>query len=233
MAPAIPFAASITTRRGRSAETSTKLSTRSTKRDQMSSARISPRVGRAPVALHGAVAHIEKARLAADRQRPGAHDLHARVLLRVVRRRDGDTAVEPELADREIDHLCADEPEVEHLRAAVRGALAHGRGHRRRRHAHVVPDGDPLGLELVDERAADAIRTVLVELRLVEAADVVRLERQSGRARAQPYKAGLRRRGSRGSRPSTRAWRLGDDRRRTVECASASRSGSARSVPSP
>ena len=42
-------------------------------------------------------------------------------------------AVQPELADREIDHLGADEPEVEHVGAAVGRAFAHRRRHRRRR----------------------------------------------------------------------------------------------------
>src|SRR6266566_4266146 len=70
------------------------------------------------------------------------HDLHAGVFLRVVRRRDGDTAVEGELADREIDHLGSDQPEVEHLGALVGGAAHHRGCHLRARKPHVPADGD-------------------------------------------------------------------------------------------
>ena len=136
---------------------------RTTARDRRNRARcprsrISPRAASRHSPRHRAVAHVEQAGLAADRQRAAAHDLHPRVLLRVVRRGDRDAAVEPELADREIDHLRADEPEVEHVRAAVGGALAHGRRHRRRREPHVAPDGDPRRRELLDVRAADRDR---------------------------------------------------------------------------
>ena len=79
-------------------------------------------LGRAEAAQRP-VAHVEQARVAADRQRAAADDLHARVLLRVVRGGDADAAVEPELADREVEHLRADQPDVEHVRAAVGGAL--------------------------------------------------------------------------------------------------------------
>ena len=40
-------------------------------------------------------------------------------------------AVELELADREIDHLGPDEPQVEHLRALVGRAADHRGGHLR------------------------------------------------------------------------------------------------------
>ena len=40
-----------------------------------------------------------------------------------MRGRDADAAVQAELADREVDHLRADEVQVEHVRAAVRRAL--------------------------------------------------------------------------------------------------------------
>ena len=69
-----------------------------------------------------AVAHVEEARLAADGQRAAAHELHARVLLRVVRGGDHDPALEPERADGEIDHLGADQPEVEDVGAGRRRA---------------------------------------------------------------------------------------------------------------
>ena len=71
----------------------------------------------------GAVADLQQARVAADRQRAAADDLHARVLLRVVRGGDLDPAVQVEVADGEIEHLGADEADVDHLGACVGGAL--------------------------------------------------------------------------------------------------------------
>src|ERR1041385_1602154 len=52
-----------------------------------------------------------RSRLASDRQRPAPHDLHPRVLLRIVRGGHADAAVELELPDREVQLLGADEAE--------------------------------------------------------------------------------------------------------------------------
>ena len=71
----------------------------------------------------GAVADVQQARVAADGQRAAADDLHARVLLRVVRGGDLDAAVEAVLADGEIEHLGADEPDVDDVCAGVGSAL--------------------------------------------------------------------------------------------------------------
>ena len=148
----------------------------STKPGQTSSGVISPRRrDRAEPGL-GARADVLEAGVAADGQRAAADDLHPRVLLRVVRGGDADAAVEPELADRVVDHLGADHPEVADVGAAVRGPLHHRRRHRRRREAHVAPDRDRARLEVLDVRATDRVRAFLVELGAVEAADVVRLE---------------------------------------------------------
>ena len=124
----------------------------------------------------GAVADLQEPGVAAHGERPAADDLHPRVLLRVVRRGDRDAAVEPVLADREVDHLGTDHPDVEDVDARVRGAADHRLRHRRRREPHVAPDSDPARLEDSRVRAADPVRAVLVELRRVDPADVVRLE---------------------------------------------------------
>ena len=125
---------------------------------------------------HGSIAHVQKSRLAADRQRAAADDLHPDVLLGIVRGGDLDPAVEPELADGEIEHLRPDHAEVEHVRAGRDGALDHRFGHGRRRHAHVAADRDPARLELLDVGAPDRVGALLVELRGVQPAHVVRLE---------------------------------------------------------
>ena len=116
-----------------------------------------------------ALPDVVEAGVAADRERPAPHDLHARVVLRVA-------AVEPELADGEIDHLGSHEPEIEHVRATVRRALDGGGRHRRGREAHVPPDADRARLEVLDVCSRDPVRAVLVELRWIEAAHVVRFE---------------------------------------------------------
>ena len=110
------------------------------------------------------VADVEEPGVAADGQRAAAHDLHARVLLRVVRGGDHDPAVEPELADGEVEHLRADQPDVEDVRAAVGRALDHRLGHRRRGHRMSRPTAIRARLELLDVRAPDRVRAVLVEL---------------------------------------------------------------------
>ena len=100
--------------------------------------------------LLGPVAHVEEARIAADGESAPADDLHPGVLLRVVRGGDHDAAVEVELADPEIEHFGADHPDVLDLGAAVGGSLHDRPGDRRGRDAHVTPDRDRLGLELLD-----------------------------------------------------------------------------------
>src|SRR5262249_21645739 len=85
-------------------------------------------------------------------------------------------AVEAEAADREIEHLGADEPDVDHLRSRGRRALDRRARHTRRGAPHVTPDGDPLRLELLDVRAADLPRAVLVDLVRVDSTDVVGFE---------------------------------------------------------
>ena len=176
IAPAIPFAASITTRSGLIASTSTKESTFSTNPGQMSFGVHLAALGRRPERLQRAVAYVQQARLAAHRQRTAADDLHPGVLLRVVRCGDAHATVEPELADRVVDHLGADHPEVEDVRAAVSGAVDQRSRHRRRRDAHVAADRDAARLEVLDVRAADRVRALLVQLVRIDAADVVGLE---------------------------------------------------------
>src|SRR6185295_8569627 len=78
--------------------------------------------------------------------------------------------------DGEVDHLRADEAEVAHVRASVGGAVHHSGCHRGRRDAHVTTHGDRARLEVLDVGPPDRIRTLLVELGPVEAADVVGLE---------------------------------------------------------
>ena len=95
----------------------------------------------------------------------------------VVRRGDADAAVEPELADRVVDHLGPDEPDVEDVGAAVGGTLdrprppssARTRACRGRRRSRGARSARRTPRPI-------AVRAVLVELRRVEAADVVRLE---------------------------------------------------------
>ena len=140
----------------------------------------------------GACAYLLEAGVAADRQRATSHDLHSRVAARVVRRGDADPAVERELADREVEHLGPDEPEVEDVGAAVGCALDCRGSHRRRREAHVAPDRDRARLEVLHIRPPDAIRAVLVQLTRIEPADVVGLEdtRVEHQADARPLPRG-------------------------------------------
>ncbi len=132
----------------------------------------------APLAAHRPVADLDEPGLAPDRKRPAPHDLHPRVAGGVVRGRDHDPTVEAEVSGREVHHLGPDHPEVGHLDARVGHAVDHSFGHRRRREAHVPPDRDPAWLELLRERPPDRVGALLVELRRVEGANVICLERR-------------------------------------------------------
>src|SRR5438067_1737532 len=110
------------------------------------------------VTPHGPVAHVEEPRLAADRERAAPHDLHPDPLLRVVRGGDHDPAVEAFATDREVEHLGADQPDVEDLRAGVGRALDRRGRDRRGGDPHVVPDSDPPGPELRGAAAPALVR---------------------------------------------------------------------------
>ena len=89
-------------------------------------------------------ADLREPRVSADGERPAPHDLHAGVLLRIVRCGDTDTAVELELGDGVIQHLRACETELNDVGPRVRDAVHDGLVHGRRGEPHVVADGDGL-----------------------------------------------------------------------------------------
>ena len=93
-------------------------------------------------------------------------------------------AVERARADEEIEHLGADHPGIEDVRALGDHARPIARAQLGRGEAHVAPEPDPqlprcLGGRFgqhAHERAADLLGPVAVQLLAVEAADVVGLE---------------------------------------------------------
>ena len=96
--------------------------------------------------------------------------------LRVVRGGDLRAAVEPVAHDREVHHVGGAHPVVDDVGALRAGALDERRGNARRRDAHVARHGDPLRVEVGDERAADGAGGVLIDFRRIDTADVVGLE---------------------------------------------------------
>jgi hypothetical protein len=119
---------------------------------------------------------VQQAGVASHRERAAANDLHARVLLRVVRRRHHHAAVQPELSDREIDHLRSDHADIRNVGTGLRRSAHEGRGHVRRREAHVTADGNRPRLELLDVGTPDCLGALFVELLRIDPAHVVRLE---------------------------------------------------------
>ena len=187
--PAIPLAASITTRSGRIASTSTNESTRSTKPGRRRPA--SPRLCARPAEPRPRRAPGRGCRAAPSRRRPAARPrrtifipVYSLGLCEAVTQIPPSS---PSSVDGEVDHLRPDHPDVDDVGAGVRGPLDHRLRHCRRGDPHVAPDGDPLRLELLDVGAADRIGAVLVELRPVDPADVVGLEDLRDRARRRCY----------------------------------------------
>jgi len=96
----------------------------------------------------------------------------------------GSAAVEAARADRPVEHLGADHPDVEHVGALVGDATGVGLGHGRRRQAHVAAQphaqlGGRRALEVgqhARKATPDPVRERLVHLVRVEAPDVVGLE---------------------------------------------------------
>ena len=89
---------------------------------------------------------------------------------------DHDPTIEVQLADGEIDHLRADQPELDDLCASL-GRASHDRlRHRGRGEPHIPSYGDDFGLEFVDVGAADRVGAGLVQLVGIDPADVVGLE---------------------------------------------------------
>ena len=115
-------------------------------------------------------------RVAADRERAAADDLHAVVGRRVVRGGHLEPALVAVLADREVEHLGADLAEIDDVGAGVGRAPDRGCRDLGRREAHVSPDRHDLGLERGDIPAGDCVCTVRVELVWHDSAHVVRLE---------------------------------------------------------
>src|SRR5260221_31451 len=77
-------------------------------------------------------------------------DLHPRVLLRIVRGGDHDPALQPKLAHRQVDHLGADQADIEDVGTAVGSPFTDGCRHRGGGEPHVPANRDPLRLELLD-----------------------------------------------------------------------------------
>ena len=139
---------------------------------------------RAGVALADEVAQLADPRVPGERQGTALHELRARIGLRVVRGGAHQPAVELPRADRPVEHLGADHPDVEHVGARVHDPARVLGGHPGSGQAHVAPEGDPLLLggralklrEHVRKGPPDAVRERLVHLVRIGAADVVGLE---------------------------------------------------------
>ena len=93
-----------------------------------------------------------------------------------MRRGDSDPAVQPELSDGEVELLRPHHPDLDDVGTGSRGSRDRGGGDGRRRQPHVAADSDASRLELLDIAVRDRKGAVIVELRRIDAPDVVCLE---------------------------------------------------------
>ena len=122
--------------------------------------------------------------VAGQRDAPALDHLRARVRLRVVARGAHQAAVEVARADEPVEHLGADHPGVDDVRALGGQPVAVALGELRRREPHVAPEADAQRVrrlarevrERAREAAPDRLGGVAVDVAAVDAADVVGLE---------------------------------------------------------
>ena len=122
------------------------------------------------------VADIGDARIAAERMVAAADHLAAVVLLRIVRRGNLRAAVEVVGRDGVVDHVGRDHPVVDHVgallaRAGDEGGREAGDDSRMSR-----PTPMRFAVEIRDERAANLMKDLLVELGRIQTANVVGFE---------------------------------------------------------
>ena len=124
----------------------------------------------------GQAAHLGNARVAGEREGSRRHHLHPGVLGRVMACRNHRAGVVAALVHREVHHLGCSEPQRGDVCACRQGTTDECCGHRGGREAYVVTHRHACSAGDGDECPADALRTILVELGAVQAADVVGLE---------------------------------------------------------
>ena len=117
--------------------------------------------------------NVLQPRIARDRTRLLTHELHAVVLLRVVARRNHDTAAELQMRRRKVDHLRAALPDVHNVAARLREPLRERVADRRTGETNVMSDGDLLCAEQRGETASDTIGKLLVHLIGIDTAYIV------------------------------------------------------------
>lgn len=138
------------------------------------------RRGRAEIAGGDAVADGVQARVATDGFGRLAHQLHAVVALGIVAGGDHDAAAGLLVAGGEVDFLGAAQADVDDVGAAFGDAADERLRKRGAFETHVAADDDGLGAQFGDERAADAVGDVFVQLIGHAATDVVGLEGSDG-----------------------------------------------------
>ncbi len=120
--------------------------------------------------------------IAGDRPCLVLAELEPVVLRRVVRRRDLCAARCLQVADREVVHRRGGETDVDDIEACRGEPFDEGLGQRHRRRPHVARHHDAVGAREIDlveniaERLPDLAGGGFIELRRIDAADVVRLE---------------------------------------------------------
>ena len=130
-------------------------------------------VVRLEIALDGKILDILESRVAGNRDRLFADQLHAVIVFRIMAGRDHDAAVQSQMERGEINHLGAALPDVHHVTARLRQAARQRLRDRRTGQPDIVPHCHALRAQKLDESLAHTISEFLVDLIGINAAHVV------------------------------------------------------------
>jgi hypothetical protein len=119
---------------------------------------------------------IGQASFFTDRDSTFQIDFDAVVLRWIVGSGDGDRKVDPESASRKMDHGSGDDTEIDDIAPLIHDSSGECLKKGWRRGTDITADSDFGGLEVDDERPADSVGSLIIEINAIHTTDIIRLE---------------------------------------------------------